>query len=346
MTVLEERPAHVPLALACEAIGLSRATAYRARRPPSGARTTRPRRESARRIPQAERDVIFGVLISDEHADQPPHEVYAALLSRGTYLASPRTFYRVLSERLGSVLERRAQRQPHAFVVPHVEASAPNQVWTWDITKLAGPVRGKFFYLYVVLDLFSRYVVGWMVAEREVAELAQQLLADCCTRHNIVPGQLTVHSDRGAPMKSHAVADLLAMLGVVRSFSRPRVSNDNPFVEGAFKTLKYQPTFPARFESMQHAREWTARYFDWYHREHHHSGLAFFTPEDVFCGRVAALAQVRQRALDAAFLRHPQRFPNGRPVVTLPVTRVAINPLFAATSVELQPQPATLQQAS
>ena len=343
MTLLDERPPLVPLAAACDAVGVSRATAYR--REPPAARATRPRKESPRRIPQAERDLIFETLTSDEHADQPPHEVYAALLSRGTYLASPRTFYRVLEERLGSVLERRAQRPPHTFVVPHVEATAPNQVWTWDITKLAGPTKGTFFYLYVVLDLFSRYVVGWMVAERETAGLAEQLLADTCARYDIWPGQLTIHSDRGAPMKSHAVADLLAMLGVARSFSRPRVSNDNPFVESSFKTLKYQPTFSRRFESLQHARSWLTRYFDWYHREHHHSGLAFFTPEDVFCGRDAQLAAVRQAALDDAFLRSPLRFPNGRPVVRRPASSVAINPLFAASSVELRQQP-TLQQAS
>lgn len=346
MTVLHERPPHVPLALACEAIGLPRATAYRMRESASKRRVVRPRKVSPRRIPQAERDAIFDMLTSDEHADQPPHEVYAALLSRGMYLASPRTFYRILGERLGSVIERRAQRQPHTYVVPHVEATAPNQVWTWDITKLAGPTRGQFFYLYVVLDLFSRYVVGWMLAERESAKLAEQLLADAYQRHDVSPGQLTVHSDRGAPMKSHAVADLLATLGVASSFSRPRVSNDNPFVEGSFKTLKYQPTFPHRFDSLCHAREWSGRYFDWYHREHHHSGLAYFTPEDVFCGRVAVLAQVRQLALDEAFLRHPQRFAKGPPVVPMPASKVAINPLFAATSVELQPQPLTLQQAS
>jgi putative transposase len=346
MTVLAERPTRNPLAAACEALGLPRATAYRARTPTAAPRATRPRKESPRRIPQAERDVIFATLSNEEFADQPPHEIYATLLTRGEYLASPRTMYRIIVEQFGSVLERRGQRQPHTFAVPRIEARAPNRAWTWDITKLAGPNKGDFYYLYSVIDLFSRYVVGWMIAERESAELAEQLLSDAYERHDVWPGQLVVHSDRGAPMKSHAVADLLAMLGVARSFSRPRVSNDNPFSESSFKTMKFQPTFPRRFDSVQHARSWVATYFDWYHREHHHSGLAFFTPEDVFCGRVERVATVRQHALDQAFGRHPERFPKGPPTVRLPPTLVAINPLFATPAVELRSRTATLQQAS
>lgn len=327
MTMLDQRLAHVPLSAACRVLGVPRATAYRARARTSAPRAVRPRKESPR--PQAERNVIF-----------------ATLLTRGEYLASPRTMYRILAEQFGSVLERRAQRQPHTYAVPRIEARAPNQTWTWDITKLAGPRKGEFFFLYSVLDLFSRYVVGWMLAERESAELAQQLLNDAYQRHDVWPGQLAVHSDRGAPMKSHAVADLLATLGVARSFSRPRVSNDNPFVESSFKTMKFQPNFPRRFHSVHHARSWVAAYFEWYHRHHHHSGLAFFTPENVFCGRTERLAVVRQHALDQAFSRHPQRFPKGPPTVRLPPALVAINPLFANTAVELCSRPFTRQKAS
>jgi putative transposase len=324
------RPDDIPLPVACRALGVSRATLYRARQPhlPHAAK---PRPRSVRRLSDDERNAVADTLTCEEFRDQPPREVFATLLSRGVYLGSIRTMYRVLAERFGAVADRRAQRLPRSLTPPSLEATAPNQVWTWDITKLASPVRGTFFCLYVILDLFSRYVVGWMVAERESAALAQQLFADTCVRHDVVPGSLIVHADRGGPMRSDGLAQLFAGLGVTRSFSRPRVSDDNPFIESHFKTLKYQGEYPGRFDSLLHARAWLQRFFDWYLEHHHHSGLALFTPADVFHQRVASVAAARQAALDAAYAAHPERFPLGPPVVPLPPDRVAINPLVNPT---------------
>lgn len=328
MEAVQWRPADVPLAVACDALGVSRATVYRARRPmPARVRVERP--PSPRRLSEDERRTVIETLTSPEFADQPPAEVFATLLSRGVYLASIRTMYRLLAKHFGAVPDRRAQRLVRHHPPPSLAATMPNQVWTWDITKLAGPTRGVFFSLYVIVDLFSRHVVGWMIAERESAQLAQHLFADTCTQHGVVPGSLTVHADRGGPMRSEGLAQLFADLGVERSFNRPRVSDDNPFIESHFKTLKYQPNYPRRFESLLHARAWLQRFFAWYGEHHHHSGLALFTPSDVFHGRVPKLAAARQAALDAAFAVHPERFPNGAPRVALPPARVAINPLAA-----------------
>jgi len=326
MEAVEWRPADVPLAVACRAIGLPRATLYRSRRP-RPVQESKARAPSPRRLSDEERRAVIDTLTSPEFADQPPAEVFATLLSRGVYLASIRTMYRLLATHFGKVPDRRAQRLVRHHAPPSLEATMPNQVWTWDITKLAGPERGVFYSLYVIVDLFSRHVVGWMVAERETTQLAQHLFTDTCTSHGIVPGSLTVHADRGGPMRSDGLAQLLAGLGVERSFSRPRVSDDNAFVESHFKTLKYQPDYPRRFDSLLHARAWLQRFFAWYGDHHHHSGLALFTPADVFYGRVPQLAAARQAALDAAFSAHPERFPNGAPLVTLPPSRVAINPL-------------------
>jgi transposase InsO family protein len=275
---------------------------------------------------------------SAEFLDQPPMEVFAKLLSRGVYLASIRTIYRVLAE-LGESKERRNQRLPHPYVKPSLTATASNQVWTWDITKLATLERGVFLHAYVIIDLFSRYVVGWMVAAKECKHLAAQLFADSVARHGIKPG-LTVHSDRGAAMKSDTLAQLLATLGASQSFSRPHVSDDNAFSEAQFKTLKYQPDYPGLFTGMLHARGWLEPFFAWHNDDHQHSGLALFTPAEVFFGRVAAVHAVRQEALDAAYTLHPARFPNGPPKAALPPTEVHINPLEAlAVSVAVNAPP-------
>lgn len=266
---------------------------------------------------------------SEEFKDQPPHEAFATLLSRGVYLASIRTIYRVLASE-GESQERRNQRLPHVYAKPSLTATAPNQVWTWDITKLATLEKGVFLHVYVIIDLFSRYVVGWMVAAKECKHFAAQLFADSVARHGVEPG-LTVHSDRGAAMKSNTLAQLLATLGVDQSFSRPHVSDDNPFSEAQFKTLKYQPDYPGRFSGIEHARGWLALFFGWHNDEHHHSGLALFTPSEVFFGRIEAVRAVRQAALDAAHAAHPERFPNGPPRVALPPAEVHINPLEALT---------------
>ena len=266
-----------------------------------------------------------------EFADQPPAEVYSTLLERGIYLASIRTMYRVLAE-AGESKERRNQRLPRAHEVPSLTATAPNQVWTWDITKLATEAKGVFLQAYVILDLFSRYVVGWMVATKECKHLAALLFAETIARHGVEPG-LWVHADRGSAMKSDTLAQLLASLGASRSFSRPRVSDDNPFSEAHFKTLKYQPDYPGRFESELHARAWLQEFFGWHNEEHHHSGLALFTPSDVFHGRVDAVRATRQAALDAAHAARPERFPNGPPRVLLPPAQVHINPVVAEAAI-------------
>jgi putative transposase len=324
MVLVEERadPA-VPIATACSALGLSRATLYRDRQPPRPSRIVE-RAPSPRRISEAERDAILDAFHSTEFVDQSVMEVYGALLSRGVYLASIRTMYRVLAER-GETQERRNQRLPQVHAKPSLTATAPNQVWTWDITKLATTRVGIFLHLYVVIDLFSRYVVGWMVAVKECKHLAAQLFAEVIARHGIEPG-LTVHADRGSAMRSDTLAQLLATLGVQRSFSRPRVSDDNAFSEAQFKTLKYQHDYPGKFDGLLHARGWLQPFFGWHNDEHHHSGLALFTPADVFLGRVEQVREVRQAALDAAYAEHPERFPHGAPRAPVPPLAVSINP--------------------
>lgn len=316
----------VSMVAACAAVGVSRASLYRTTSPPAPPKL-RERAPSPRRLGDDEREAIVDVMHSAEFVDQPPMEVYAKLLSRGIYMASIRTIYRVLAE-LGESKERRNQRLPHPHVKPSLTATAPNQVWTWDITKLATVQRGVFLHAYVIIDLFSRYVVGWMVAMKECQHLAAQLFKDSVARHGVEPG-LTVHSDRGAAMKSDTLAQLLATLGASQSFSRPHVSDDNAFSEAQFKTLKYQPDYPGLFTGMLHARGWLEPFFGWHNDDHQHSGLALFTPAEVFFGRVAAVHRVRQVALDAHYALHPGRFPNGPPKAALPPSQVHINPLEA-----------------
>jgi len=268
---------------------------------------------------------VLDLLHSDRFADQPPREVYAELLEEGTYVASVRTMYRLLAER-GESRERRNQRAPRHFPVPSLAATAPNQVWTWDISKLPTFESGVFLNLYVILDLWSRYVVAWMIAQRENSALAKQLFAAAITRYGVNPGTLTVHMDRGAPMTSLGFAELLGTLGVERSYSRPRVSNDNPHSESLYKTAKSQPDYPGCFHGPRDARAWAADFFDWYNTSHHHEGIALYTPETLFCGRVEEVAAIRQAALDAGYDRHPERFVRGRPVAKRPPAVAAINP--------------------
>jgi putative transposase len=316
---------------ACEAVGLSRATAYRRLKPAPQTERTRPR--SHRRIPDSERQAILKVLDSERFMDQPPREVYGALLSEGEYLCSVRTMYRILEER-SPVRERRNHREPRHFAVPRLEATAPNQVWSWDISKLATYEAGVFLSLYVVLDLYSRFVPAWMIAEHENSALAKQLFAEAVTRREVNPESLVVHMDRGAPMTSHGFAELLGRLGIDRSYSRPRVSNDNAFSESHFHTLKYQPDYPGHFSGVNEARAWCEEFFEWYNYSHHHDGLALFTPADVFFGRVEEVAEIRQAALTGAHRQHPERFINGAPRLPRPPSRVLLNPLDAAPSGE------------
>lgn len=325
MELLRTRDVEIPLRTACEVLGMPRATARRHLAPRRhGPRRRRP--ASHRKLAHAEEQAILATLHSERFQDQAPRQVYAELLDEGTYLASPSTMYRILSAH-GESSERRNQREARSHAVPRLEATRANQVWTWDISKLATYVPGVFLNLYLVLDLFSRYPVAWMIAERENSALSKQLFAEAITRYELAPGSITVHNDRGAPMTASGFVDLLAQLGVDRSKSRPRVSNDNAFSESCFKTIKYQPDYPGRFRDVAHARRWFTEFFDWYANRHRHSGLALFTPADVFFGRVDELADSRQRALDAAFAAHAERFVRGRPTVRLPPAKVAINPI-------------------
>jgi len=324
--LIVERDPLIPVQRACAALDLPRATLYRHLKPKNRQARASTRRCRARGLSESERQAVLEVLHEPRFADQPPAQVYAKLLDEGRYLCSVRTMHRLLSQ-AGESGERRVQRAKTHHPVPRLVADAPNVVWSWDITKLATWAKGVFLSLYVVLDLYSRYVVAWMVAGRENSALAKQLLAEAITRQGIEPGHLCVHQDRGAPMTAHGFLDLLAELGVDSSHSRPRVSNDNAFSEAQFKTLKYQPDFPGRFRDLEHARAWCAEFFDWYNHHHQHSGLALFTPADVFHGRIDELIATRQAGLDAAYAAHPERFVRGRPKVARPPAVVAINPL-------------------
>jgi putative transposase len=319
--VLELAPV-VGLAAACVALAVSRATFYRRQLPPA---PRPPRPPSHRALPAAERAQVLQVLNSERFADKPPAQVYADLLDDGERLCSVRTMYRILAD-AGEVRERRDQlRHPH-YAKPELLATAPNQVWSWDITKLKGPEKWTYFYLYVVLDIFSRYVVGWMVAQRESAALGQELVRTACEQQRVQPGQLTVHADRGSPMVAKSTALLYADLGIGKSHSRPHVSNDNPFSEAHFKTLKYRPEMPDRLGSIQHARGDVGPLMRWYNHEHKHSSLALLTPADVHYGRAGAIIEARQRVLDAAHAAHPERFVHGRPKHPTPPTAAWINP--------------------
>ena len=256
---------------------------------------------------------MLDVLHEERFVDLAPAEVYATMLDEGRYLCSERTMYRVLAENQ-EVRERRDQLRHPKYAAPELLATKPNQLWSWDITKLLAPAKWSYFYLYVVLDVFSRYVVGWLVADAESATLADQLLTDAYERNGIKPGQLTVHADRGTSMKSKHVAMLLADLGVTKTHSRPHVSDDNPYSEAQFKTLKYRPDFPERFGSIEDARAFLADFFRWYNNEHHHTGLGLLTPADVHFGRAEVRHASRAVVLEAAHRAHPERFVAGTPI--------------------------------
>jgi putative transposase len=257
--------------------------------------------------------------------DKAPAEVYATLLDDGIYLCSVRTMYRLLDQH-HELRERRNQLRHPVYHKPELLARGPNQVWSWDITKLLGPAKWTYFYLYVILDIFSRYVVGWLLARHENAALAQRLIRETLEKEPVDPQALTIHSDRGSPMKSSTVAQLLATLGVTKSHSRPHCSNDNPFSESQFKTLKYQPQFPDRFGSYEDALAFCRRFVRWYNHEHYHSGLGLLTPDSVHHGQAETVRARRQRVLDAAYADHPERFAKGRPSPSPAPQEVWINP--------------------
>jgi putative transposase len=312
---------HVGWQPACEALGVSRATVYRRRRPPQG---SRPRPRPARALTPGEREAVVAQLHSLRFVDFAPREIYATLLDEGQYLCSPRTMYRLLAA-AHEVKERRNQLR-HVAARPELLATGPNEVWSWDITKLLGPVKWTYYYLYVILDIFSRYVVGWMVAHAESARLAERLIAATGETQGIVPGALTIHADRGTSMTSKAVALLLADLGITRTHSRPHVSNDNPFSEAQFKTLKSRPEFPERFGSAEAARAFCHPFFTWYNTEHRHGGIGWLTPAMVHYGQVESIRAVRGQVLTAAYAAHPERFVRRPPAAPTVPHAVWINP--------------------
>ncbi len=299
---------------ACESLRIPRATFYRHMvRDVSQYQEKGPRPLPPLALSPDERQLVIDTLHSDRFQDKAPAEVYATLLDEGHYYCSIRTMYRLLTMDHGCVTERRRGHRQGHYQKPELLATGPNQVWSWDITKLKGPVKWTYFYLYVILDIFSRYVVGWMVAHREQQALAKRLIEQSCLKQNIEPGQLTVHADRGSSMKSKVVAQLLADLGVTKTHSRPHVSNDNPYSEAQFKTLKYCPAFPERFGSIQDAGAFGQCFFTWYNQEHRHSGIALMAPEQVHYGQAQQVFTYRSQILEGAFRKNPNRFKGRMP---------------------------------
>lgn len=312
MAAAETLAAQVGVAPACEALSVPRATFYRhqLRRSVPPAPSVRP--TPARALAPAERRQVLAELNSERFRDQAPAAAFAQLLDEGRYLCSIRTMYRLLAHS-GQVRERRDQLTHPSYRKPELLATGPNQLWSWDITKLRGAAKWTYFYLYVILDVFSRYVVGWMLADGESAELAKRLIGDTCRKFAIPEGQLTIHADRGSSMTSKPLALLLADPGVTKTHSRPHVSDDNPYSESHFRTLKYRPEFPDRFGSIQDARAFCQRFFPWYNDEHHHSGIGLLTPATLHFGLADQVQQQRQTVLTAAYREHPERFVRRHP---------------------------------
>ena len=315
------------IAAACEAVGLPRRSYYRAQAPVALAAPSpvRARPPSPRALTADEKAIVRDVLNSERFQDQAPREVYATLLDEAQYLCSWRTMYRILAENQ-EIRERRDQLQHPVYAKPELLATRPNQVWSWDITKLRGSALWTYYYLYVILDVYSRYVVGWMIAERESEELAQELIRATCDKQGIPPGQLTLHADNGSAMIAKSVAQLLIDLDVVKSHSRPHVSDDNPYSEAQFKTLKYRPDYPERFGGLVEARAWAHTFFIWYNDDHHHTGLGLLTPVVVHSGKAETVLQKRQQVLDIAYAAHPERFVKHAPVPAQLPLAVWINP--------------------
>ena len=298
---------------ACRALGASVATTYRRRRPPEP-RPSRLRSTPARALSEAERERVLELLHCERFVDCAPEQVYATLLDEGTYLASVRTMYRLLEAKHGGVRERRDQLTHPGYAKPELLAERPNELWSWDISKLKGPAKWTYFYLYVILDVFSRYAVGWTVQHRENGQLAKALIEQATEQQQIAAGVLTVHADRGGSMRRKPVAFLLADLGVTKTHSRPYTSTDNPYSEAHFKTLKYRPEFPDRFDDIEQARDFCRGFFDWYNHQHRHSGIGLMTPAAVHYGQAKELRAARTHVLEDAYARNPERFVRRPPV--------------------------------
>lgn len=321
MTVVSELTSQFGAAAACQALAIPRSSFYRSRQSSSPKAASSlpviPSSEPAhspRSLSEEEKSVVRETLNSPRFVDQAPREIYATLLDEERYLCSWRTMYRIL-EQNQEVRERRDQLRHPNHAKPELMATAPNQLWSWDITKLLGPTKGIYYQLYVIIDVFSRYIPGWLLADCESAALAEKLVRETCLKQGILPDQLTLHADRGSSMKSKPLAMLLADLGVIKTHSRPRVSNDNPYSESQFKTMKYRPDFPEFFGSLEDARAWVRPFIDWYNQEHYHSSLGLLTPATVHYGQAAALLEKRQRVLDAAYASHPERFVKKHPTL-------------------------------
>jgi putative transposase len=321
MKAAEKLSERTSVSAACEALGVPRSNFYRSRQPKS---EPKPRPTPERALTPEEKEVVRQMLNSERFQDHAPRQVYATLLDDGEYLCSWSTMYRILNEHQ-EVRERRDQLRHPNYAKPELLATGPNQLWSWDVTKLKGPTKWTYYYLYTILDVFSRYVPGWLIADCESATLAKQLIAESCAKQGIGLDQLTLHADRGSAMISKMVAQLLADLGVTKTHSRPYVSNDNPYSEAQFKTMKYRPGFPERFGSIQDARAWARTFFHWYHHEHHHSGLGLLTPATVHYGQAQAALEQRQMVLQAAYAAHPERFVRGEPKPLSLPTEVWIN---------------------
>lgn len=304
----------MPLVEACAAVWVPRSTYYRLQRPVVAIPLPRPKPRSPRALTMEEQATVLDVLNSERFQDQAPREVYATLLDDGIYVCHWRSMYRLLAGNQ-QVADRRNQLVHPAVVKPELVATAPNQLWSWDITKLLGPNKHNFYYLYVILDVYSRLVPGWLLAERESEELAKQLVRETCEKQNIPLGQLTLHADRGSAMTSKPLALLLSDLGVVKSHSRPRTSNDNPYSEAQFKTMKYRPDYPAFFASLQDARTWAQGFFQWYNHEHKHSALCLLTPAVVHYGQASSILRARHAVRQEAYAAHPERFVRGQPAL-------------------------------
>lgn len=319
----------VGLLQACVAMSIPRSSVYREaarqRHLPVDTPILAPRPAPPLALNVVERGALLQALNSERFANSAPATIYATLLDEGIYLGSVRTMYRMLTD-LAQTRERRAQRIHPVYAKPELLATDPNQVWSWDITKLKGPCKWTYFHLYVIIDIFSRYCVGWMIAQRESAELAKMLINDSVVKQHVAPGTLTLHADRGSSMRSKPVAALLVDLDVVKSHSRPYVSDDNPFSEAQFKTLKYRPDFPERFGSIEDARSHCQRFFTWYNGEHRHSGIGYMTPEAVHYGHANNLLRQRTETLNDAFQANPIRFKGKVPQPPKLPTAVWINP--------------------
>lgn len=325
MKIAQEVQENIGVVSVCEALGIPRSSYYYTLKPVRPVGVDEIRSKHFRALSGEEQAKVLEYLNSERFQDQSPAEVYATLLDEGIYHCSISTMYRILSNH-NQIKERRNQLTHPNYVKPELLATGPNQVWSWDITKLLGPQKWTYFYLYVIMDIYSRYVAGWMVARRESAELAKRLIKDSCEKQRIKPNQLIIHADRGSSMKSKTVAFLLSDLGVTKTHSRPHVSNDNPFSESQFKTLKYRPEFPARFGCIEDAREFCWSFFNWYDCEHHHSSLGLLTPMAVHYGQAELIREHRQSVLGAAFQSHPERFVRKFPAPPEAPQAVWINP--------------------